>query len=103
MKLKTLWFLAALPFVLRAGEGRACAQSAENLLPDPSIEAIQSPNQFGIPYAKWSGWLYEGSGVFRNGKVAHSGRTSAEMRGTSGVKMRLYSPTVSAAVITNPA
>ena len=33
-------------------------------------------------------------GTFRNGRVAHAGATSAELRGTPGVKMRLYSPAV---------
>src|SRR5579871_715805 len=74
--------------------GRMGAQTGDNLLPDPSIEATQSPNQFGIPYRLWGGWLFEGAGVFRNGKVAHSGVTSAELDGTPGCKFRLYSPAV---------
>src|ERR1044072_7514003 len=72
----------------------AHAQSGANLLPDASIEETQAPNQFGIPYRRWSGWLFEGAGTFRNGKVSHAGATSAALRGTPGVKMRLYSPAV---------
>ncbi len=73
-------------------QGNAKAQ--QNLLPDPSIEETQAPNRYGIPYRKWSGWLYEGAGAFRIGKVAHEGKTSAEMDGSPGVKMRLSSPPV---------
>src|SRR5262249_49373943 len=67
----------------------------DNLLPDPSIEETQPPNRFGIPYRRWSGWMFEGAGTFRNGKVAHSGTTSAELVGAPGCKFRLYSPAVS--------
>lgn len=70
------------------------AHAQENLLPDPSIEETQSPNQFGIPYRKWSGWNFEGSGSFRVGKVAHQGKGSAELLGAPGCKLRLYSPGV---------
>ncbi len=94
--MKRLFALCLFALFVSGSPGPRCAeaQNDTNLLPDPSIEAVQSPNQFGIPFAKWSGWLFEGAGVFRNGKVAHNGKTSAEMRGTPGVKMRLYSPTV---------
>ena len=70
------------------------AQAQKNLLPDPSIEETRAPNQFGIPYAKWSGWNFEGAGVFLNGKLAHSGKNSAEILGAPGSKLRLYSPSV---------
>ncbi len=94
MKRTLLVCLVAL-FALLAGVSLRCgAQADGNLLPDPSIEETQSPNQFGIPYRKWNGWIFEGAGTFRNGKMAHSGVTSAELRGTPGVKMRLYSPAV---------
>src|SRR5579871_192817 len=80
--------------LLNARMGRCGAQTGDNLLPDPSIEETQPPNQFGIPYRKWSGWIFEGAGTFHNGKVAHAGATSAELRGNPGVKLRLYSPGV---------
>lgn len=82
-----LYTLLALTSVLPA-------QQAANLLPDPSIEATQTKNQFGVPFAKWNGWIFEGACEFRNGKVARSGQTSAEIVGAQNGKMRLYSPTV---------
>lgn len=72
----------------------APAQQPANLLPDPSIEATQPKNQFGVPYAKWGGWMFEGVCEFRNGKVARTGQTSAEMVGGQGAKIRLYTPTI---------
>ena len=80
-------------FLLLAGRSFA-ADTAPNLLPDPSIEETQPPNQFGIPYKKWGGWKFEGDVAFRNGKIARTGVTSAEMDGSQGGKMRLYSPAV---------
>ncbi len=70
------------------------AYTQQNLLPDPSIEETRTPNQFGIPYGKWSGWNFEGGGVFLNGKIAHEGKTCAEIKGSPGCKLRLYSPAV---------
>ncbi|MCM8784922.1 MAG: DUF6067 family protein [Candidatus Omnitrophica bacterium] len=63
-----------------------------NLLLDPSIEEIIPKNQFGIPYAKWSGWIFEGIAEFRNGKIARNGNTSAEMLNGLNSKIRLYTP-----------
>src|SRR5438067_308148 len=70
------------------------SQSSSNLLPDPSIEQARPKNQFGIPFEKWSGWIFEGACEFRNGKVARTGASSAEMIGAQGGKVRLYSPAV---------
>ena len=72
----------------------AHAQPAENLLPDPSVEAARQKNQFGVPYVQWGGWVFEGVCEFRNGKVARTGKTSAEMVGGQGAKIRLYTPPV---------
>ncbi|MBM3500152.1 MAG: hypothetical protein FJX74_15965, partial [Armatimonadetes bacterium] len=72
----------------------AAAQDPPNLLPDPSIEAVQEKNQFGVPYARWGGWLFEGACEFRVGKVARTGETSAELVGGQGAKLRVYSPGV---------
>lgn len=82
--------------VLALAAGRLYSQQATTLL-DPSIEATQPKNQFGVPYAKWSGWIFEGACEFRNGKIARSGQTSAEIIGAQGGKIRLYSPAVQAA------
>jgi hypothetical protein len=74
---------------------RPCgAQTSPNLLPDPSIEQARPKNQFGIPFAVWSGWLFEGAVEFRNGLVARTGHASAELVGAQGGKLRLYSPGV---------
>ncbi len=70
------------------------AQAGENLLPDPSIEQTQPKNQFGIPYALWSGWIFEGSPSFENGRVARTGETCAEIIGARGGRIRLFSPEV---------
>ena len=72
----------------------AGAQGAASLMPDPSIEAVQQKNQFGVPYAMWGGWIFEGSPEFRNGKVARTGSTCAEIIGAQGGKIRLYTPTI---------
>lgn len=100
---RLLPFLCGLSLALTAGSvpaqpgGNAQpipAPPVNNLLPDPSIELTQPKNQFGNPYAKWGSWVYEGACEFRNGKVAHSGQTSAELVGAQGGKMRLTSPAV---------
>jgi hypothetical protein len=72
----------------------AGAQTGPNLLPDPSIEETQQKSQFGVPFGKWGGWIFEGAPEFRNGKVARTGQTCAEIVGAQGGKIRLYSPTV---------
>ena len=92
--MKSGWLGMSLALVTALLAIQGSARSQQNLLPDASIEETQSPNQFGVPYRKWSGWLFEGAGAFRVGKVAHEGKTSAEMDGSPGVKMRLSSPAV---------
>ena len=67
--------------------------NAQNLLPDPSIEAIQPPNQFGVPFAQWSGWKFEGDCKFDVGRVVHDGAHSAVLLGGNGAKIRLFTPT----------
>ncbi len=87
------WTVAALWTTL-ALVSPVCAQPSPNLLPDPSLEQTRPKNQFGIPFAQWSGWLFEGSCEFRNGQVARTGKTCAELVGAQGGKLRLYSPAV---------
>ncbi len=70
------------------------AQNEANLLPDPSIEETKDKDQFGIPFARWGGWIFEGAGEFRNGRVARTGETCAEIVGAQGGKVRLYTPAV---------
>lgn len=66
----------------------------QNLLPDPSCEAVQAPNQFGIPFARWNGWKFEGDCQVRAGKIARTGFHSAELVGGQGAKVRVYPPAV---------
>ncbi|MEI6500943.1 MAG: hypothetical protein WCP21_07945, partial [Armatimonadota bacterium] len=68
----------------------AFAQQPVNLCPDPSIEKTQQKNQFGVPFAVWGGYIFEGSPEFRNGKIARTGQTCAEIVGAQGGKIRLY-------------
>ncbi len=93
MKLKTVLVLTAA-FLLLISTSCLHAQTPVNLILDPSIEQVQPKNQFGIPYAAWSGWVFEGACEFRNGLLARTGKTSAELIGAQGGKIRLYSPTV---------
>ncbi|MCC6444578.1 MAG: hypothetical protein IT210_14120 [Armatimonadetes bacterium] len=74
--------------------GGAAVQAADNLLPDPSIEQARPKTQFGIPYAQWGGWIFEGACEFRNGKVSRTGSASAEIVGGQSGKIRLYTPAV---------
>jgi len=37
---------------------------AENLVDDPSFEVPKERDRFGLVFAKWSGWKYEGDCSF---------------------------------------
>ena len=52
----------------------ACGRGDGNLLADPSFEVTKSEDQFGLVFAKWGGWKYEGDCEFRVGHVAHTGQ-----------------------------
>ena len=88
--------LAAVMVVLLvvAVGGALHAQPGPNLLPDPSIEQTRQKNQFGIPYAVWGGYIFEGSPELRNARIARTGETCAEIVGAQGGKVRVYSPSV---------
>lgn len=86
--------VCALVFLLLSTVIGAAAADSPNLCPDPSIEAARPKNQFGVPFALWSGWIFEGSPEFRNGRVARAGAASAEIVGCQGGKVRLYTPTI---------
>jgi len=38
----------------------ACGRGDGNLLDDPSFEVSKSKDQFGLVFARWGGWKYEG-------------------------------------------
>ncbi|MCX7045932.1 MAG: hypothetical protein NTX50_10670 [Candidatus Sumerlaeota bacterium] len=60
-----------------------------NLLADPSFEIPKDRDQFGLVFAKWEGWKYEGECEFRVGQAAHTGKTSCLLFGGSAPKIRV--------------
>src|SRR5579864_7994723 len=87
MRLATWIGLSSLMLLLGiAAIGRA---EETNLLADPSFEMPSEKNQFGHVFPKWGGWKYEGDCEFRVGRVAHSGKTSCLLFGTSSPKIRI--------------
>ena len=62
---------------------------AANLIADPSFEITKNRDQFGLVFAKWGGWKYEGDCDFGVGEVAHSGKTSALLVCNSAGKIRI--------------
>lgn len=77
--------LALVLFPLPAG----ARGEGGNLLADPSFEITKSKDQFGLVFAKWGGWKYEGDCEFRVGEVAHSGKSSCLLKGGTGAKIRV--------------
>jgi hypothetical protein len=68
---------------------RSAGAEDVNLLADSSFEMTKDKDQFGLVFAKWGGWKYEGDCEFRVGQLAHSGRTSCLLVGRSGPKIRV--------------
>jgi len=66
----------------------AFAQQGRNLIDDPSFEIPKERDQFGIVFAKWGGWKYEGDCRFEVGQVAHTGAHSCLLVGGAGAKIR---------------
>ena len=56
---------------------------------DPSFEETKPADQFGLVFAKWGGWKYEGDCEFEVGEVAHSGKHSCCLFGASAPKIRI--------------
>jgi hypothetical protein len=77
--------------VLLAFTPSACF-GADNLVADPSFEAMKNRDRFGFVFAKWGGWHYEGECSFEVGEVPHSGKTSALLLCTSPGKIRIAQP-----------
>jgi hypothetical protein len=69
--------------------GLGCQGATGNLLTDPSFEAIKSKDRFGLVFAHWGGWKYEGDCEFRIGEVARTGRHSCLLQGGAGAKIRV--------------
>ena len=55
----------------------ALSAQSPNLLEDPSFEITKERDQFGLVFAKWGGWKYEGDCSFAVGQVARTGRHSS--------------------------
>ena len=66
------------------------ARGGENLIPDPSFEEPKPKDHFGHVFAKWSGWMYEGTCEFRVSDLSHSGKHSLLMVGSEGPKVRAW-------------
>jgi len=66
----------------------AAAGQQVNLLEDPSFEISKERDQFGLVFAKWGGWKYEGDCEFRVGQVARTGKHSCLLFGGAGAKIR---------------
>jgi hypothetical protein len=66
----------------------ACV-AVENRLTDPSFERPKQRDQFGNVFAAWNGWKYEGDCEQRVGRVAHSGKLSCLLFGSSSPKIRI--------------
>ncbi|MHB1037430.1 MAG: zinc ribbon domain-containing protein [Pirellulales bacterium] len=77
-------------FVLAGRPGGA--GEATNLLEDPSFEIPKEKDQFGLVFAKWGGWKYEGDCDFRVGQVARTGKHSCLLVGGTGAKIRVRQP-----------
>ena len=68
------------------------ARAAENLVEDPSFEMPKERDRFGLVFAKWGGWKYEGDCDFAVGRVARTGKSSCLLVGGNGAKIRAAQP-----------
>jgi len=66
----------------------AADEQGSNLLEDPSFEIPKERDQFGLVFAKWGGWKYEGDCSFAVGQVARTGKHSCLLVGGAGAKIR---------------
>jgi hypothetical protein len=64
------------------------AEPQRNLLDDPSFEQPKERDRFGLVFAKWGGWKYEGDCDFAVGRVARTGKHSCLLVGGQGAKIR---------------
>jgi hypothetical protein len=81
-------FPCSLAIALTLLGGFARADESRNLLEDPSFEIPKEKDQFGLVFAKWGGWKYEGDCDFRVGQVARTGKHSCLLVGGAGAKIR---------------
>jgi hypothetical protein len=81
------WLIAASLACVLAW-GTVCSAQDKNLLEDGSFELPKEKDRFGLVFAKWGGWKYEGDCDFRVGQLAHGGRHSCLLFGASAPKIR---------------
>ncbi len=74
--------------VLAAMIPLGAALAAENLVQDPSFEVPKEKDRFGLVFAHWGGWKYEGDCDFAVGRVARTGKHSCLLIGGTGAKIR---------------
>jgi hypothetical protein len=75
--------------IMAGGFGMALAAQEKNLLEDPSFELPKEQDRFGLVFAKWGGWKYEGDCDFRVGQLARTGQHSCLLVGGAGAKIRV--------------
>ncbi|MCX6903162.1 MAG: hypothetical protein NTW03_06715, partial [Verrucomicrobia bacterium] len=71
------------------GAALTLAAQEKNLLEDPSFELPKEQDRFGLVFAKWGGWKYEGECDFHVGQIARTGRHSCLLTGGAGAKIRV--------------
>jgi hypothetical protein len=74
--------------VLQCLASPARSEQGLNLLEDPSFEISKERDQFGLVFARWGGWKYEGDCSFAVGQVARTGEHSCLLAGGAGAKIR---------------
>ena len=65
------------------------ASEPGQLLTHPSFEITKEKDQFGLVFARWGGWKYEGDCEFRLGQVSRTGKYSCLLKGGVGAKIRV--------------
>ena len=66
----------------------SAAGAGQNLIADPSFEIPKPRDRWGLVFAKWAGWKYEGDCSFAVGLAARTGKHSCLLIGGAGAKIR---------------
>ncbi|MHC4399278.1 MAG: hypothetical protein ACYTG0_06340 [Planctomycetota bacterium] len=83
------WIVAGVSWLVFAFfSAHTFAEQGPNLVEDPSFEIPKERDQFGLVFAKWSGWKYEGDCSFAVGQVARTGKRSCLLVSGAGAKIR---------------
>jgi len=76
------------PAVLALVVSVPAARGGPNLLADPSFEVTKPRDRWGLVFARWGGWKYEGDCTFAVGRAARTGKHSCLLIGRAGAKIR---------------